>query len=112
VRLHLPSAPVASDGIRYATGKAHLCEQLDALLGREAIRVEVTDLTDLTTDDLHGVVPEADAAPAAPDTAAPKATHFNPAAQKGSLAGLMATSLGHKPSGRKVLRSPDAAHGV
>ena len=97
---------------RYATAKANLGDRINALLGCETTRVEVTDLSDLTTDDLLGIVLDAEAPPAALAAAAPRATKFNPAEQKGSLAGLMATSLGHKPSGRKILKSPDAAHGV
>mmetsp|Transcript_31456 Transcript_31456/g.82515 ORF Transcript_31456/g.82515 Transcript_31456/m.82515 type:complete len:373 (+) Transcript_31456:142-1260(+) len=106
-----PSRSPRSDRMVYATGKKHLGETIDAL-AQPTLRVEITDPSDLTTQDLHGILPDAAAAPKAAH-AAPKAQLFNPAEQTGSLAGLMAQTLGStlgRPS-KQIVKTPEAAHG-
>eukprot|EP00041_Stephanoeca_diplocostata_P024344 m.615402 g.615402 ORF g.615402 m.615402 type:complete len:249 (-) comp22505_c0_seq4:762-1508(-) len=112
-----PSASPRGDRMIYATAKQHLVDVvIRDLLGNTALplNVEVSEPADVTDDDLAGIQPDATSPPppASIGSGAPRAQFINPGEREGSLSAVMAKSLGHSTLGRrKVIVSPDAAHG-
>lgn len=110
-----PDSSIRTERMVYATGKKHLLDVIAGIGIKASVKIELTDLDDLTDAELRGILPDAKAKP--PDlkaTLARKKTEYvNPSAS-GSLSAFMAAELGTQNRATmsvKIIKPPRGAYG-